>query len=365
MRVILLIDANSIYCKEYIENILLGKYEVIVLSYEYNRRFRKYYKDNGIKVWDSPDINKLLKKAEKQINSDDIFHVHFVNPHILKILRKPYMKCQKRILTYWGSDLFRTSFIERYSALPYIYNADIVTVINNVMYQKIRKMVLKKKQKSIKCLDFGNSFFNTIDDISTQMSVEECKSYWGLDTKKIIVSVGYNAIKEQQHLEMMQEVVKLPEKILQKLFFVFHFGYGKKDNIYMKQLKTVLEKNHLQYKIIEQFLDKREIAILRLSTDIFLYGQTTDALSASMLEYLYAGAVLIKPKWLDYSELRDMGISYSEYKSFQEIPRLLVNLIRNGISRTMKNRGILKRTKSWEALSSEWEALYKENSSAK
>jgi hypothetical protein len=365
MKVILLIDANSIYCKEYIENVLLGKYEVIVLSYQYNRRFRKYYKENGIRVWDSPDVNELLKKAEKQITSNDIFHVHFVNPCMLKILQKPYMKCQKRILTYWGSDLLRTSFIERYSALPYIYNADIITVINDVMYQKLRKMVVRRKQRCIKCLDFGNSFFNMIDEVSNQMSVEECKAYWGLEPEKIIVSVGYNAIKEQQHLEMMQEVVKLPKKVLQKLFFVFHFGYGKKENLYIKQLNMTLQKNHIQYKIIEQFLDKKEIAILRLSTDIFLYGQTTDALSASVMEYLYAGAVLIKPKWIDYSELSDMGISYSEYKSFQEIPHLLIDLIRHGINRTMKNRGVLKRTKSWEALSSEWEALYKENSNVK
>ncbi len=365
MKVILLIDANSIYCKEYIENVLLGKYEVIVLSYEYNRRFRKYYKENGIRIWDSPDINKLLKIAENQITNDDIFHVHYVNPYILKILQKSYAKCQKRILTYWGSDLLRTSFIERCAALPYIYNADVITVINDVMYQKLRKMLIKRKQRCIKCLDFGNSFFNMIDDVSNQMSVEECKSYWELKSEKIIVSVGYNAIKEQQHLQMMQEVVKLPKKVLQKMLFVFHFGYGKKDNLYIKKLKMVLQKNHIQYKIIEQFLDKREIAILRLSTDIFLYGQTTDALSASMMEYLYAGAILIKPKWLDYSELKDMGISYFEYKSFEEIPHLLIDLIKNGISRTIKNRGVLKRTKSWEALSSEWEALYKENSSVK
>lgn len=232
------------------------------------------------------------------------------------------------------------------------------------MREKLKSYICKRSWKQIKCLDFGNSTLDSIDKVSIQMTIDECKRYFGLDINKIIIFVGYNAVREQQHFEMMREVVKLSEKFIEKLFFVFHFGYGAKNSAYMIQLKSLLKENNISYKIFTQFMNKDDIAILRRSADIFLYGQTTDALSCSVIEYLYAGAIVVKPAWLDYFKLKKKGIQYYEYARFEELPELLTMIIGQGICKINKDieqQKELRSLCSWDKLSAKWRLLYEEN----
>lgn len=366
MRVVMLVNADSIFCKEYVEHVLLGKYEVLIISNR-NKRYRNYYRANGIEVlhWTpSPTfVGRLTDGIANKIKKDDIFHVHYVEPRTLKYLWIPWIKCKKRILTYWGSDLLRHSDKQIRSLWPFLYTADEIIVLNSDMQRRMKTKVSKIKWNSIKRLDFGNSIFDHIEEVSRQMSINECKQYLDLPDDKTIVSVGYNSIREQQHLEMMREVVKLPKELLANMFFVFHFGYGVKTTSYIKQLYELLQENNVQYKVIERFLEKREIAILRLGTDIFLYGQTTDAHSESVIEYLYAGSVLIKPKWLDYSDIK--GVSYYEYGRFEEIEGILESLMEKGIRRMWQNKEPLIKQKSWSVFVPKWRALYKEKPGGK
>ncbi len=367
MRVVLLINADSIFCKEYVEYVLFGKYETLIVS-RVNTQYRQYYRENGIKVLCYSNIEKLVEKLEKKICSDDIFHVHYVNIQDLRKLWRFWLKCRKRILSYWGSDLLRVPTRQILATLPFLYSADSITVINKEMRQKLKKYMCRVKWRHIKCLDFGNSTLDKIDEVSVQMSSEKCKEYLGLDSKKVIISVGYNAIREQQHLEMMREVVKLPKELIDKAFFLFHFGYGAKDDVYISQLTSFLHEKNVPYKIITEFMDKEDIAVLRLCTDIFLYGQTTDALSCSVIEHLYAGAILVKPVWLDYLELKKKGIKYYEYVRFNELSSLLAQLIYkkpSKINRGLKEHKILRNLSSWDRLSSKWLSLYMEEANGK
>lgn len=362
MKVVLLTNADSIFCKEYVEYVLLGKFEILIVSPN-NRQYRQYYKENGIKVLHYLDSEMLAKRLEGQICSNDIFHVHYVDGRVLKKLWKPWLMCKIRILSYWGSDLLRVQPKQILSTLPFLYSADNITVINKSMRQKLKKYVIRTKWRHIKCLDFGNSAFDKIDVASVLMSVEKSKKYFELNPKKTIIFVGYNANREQQHLEMMREAAKLPKELIEEVFFVFHFGYGAVNNNYIKQLEAFLCGNDIPYKILTQFMNKDDIAVLRLCADIFLYGQTTDALSSSVMEYLYAGAVLVKPAWLDYLQLREKGIKYYEYEQFDEIPKLLEEIIKRETGRTNKGekeQRILRNLSSWDRLAPKWLALYKE-----
>lgn len=366
MRVVILTIADSIYCKEYVEHVLLGQYEVLIIS-DRNKKYCRYYKENGVKViiWHPPQTlaEMFTDRTADIINSDDIFHVHYVEPRTLKYLWRPWMKCRKRILSYWGSDLLRLPLKQIRSMWPFIYTADEITVINNFMRRKMKDVVSRRAWNRIRCIDFGIPMYDTIEEVSRKMSINECKQHFGLPDDKIIVAVGYNANREQQHLEMMREVVKLPGELLSEMFFVFHLGYGCKESAYIRQLYRILEENNVQYKVLERFLDKKETSILRLGTDILLYGQTTDAMSASVMECLYAGAVLIKPQWIDYSEVN--GIDYYEYKQFSEISGILENLIKKGVKRMPKNRKPLREQQSWDVMAPKWKALYKEKVNGK
>lgn len=366
-RVVLITtEANSIFIKEYVENVLLGRYDVLLVTNEC-RKYRRFYRENGVKVvvWNPPKTFALRPagRISDKIRRDDIIHVHYVEPNYLRYLFVPWIKCKKRILTYWGSDLLRLPMGQIKSIGPFLYTADSLVIMNENMRPKMQEAVGKWRWNRIKCIDFGNSIFDEIDKAEKIMTADDCRKRFELPTDKITVAVGYNPIREQQHLEMMQEVVKLPEELLSQMFFVFHFGYGQRETAYINRLYKLLEENNLQYIVLEKFLEKQETAILRLCMDVFLYGQTTDALSASMLEYMYAGAVLIKPAWLKYAEFEDYD--YHEYKKFEELAPLLERLVRQGIVKTEHNRKLLKGRKSWDVYTPQWRALYGEKPNGK
>ena len=63
--------------------------------------------------------------------------------------------------------------------------------------------------------------------------------------------------------------------------------------------------------------------MLRLCADVFILAIRTDAFSASMQEYLYAGACVIKGAWLGYPQLEDMGIELASFRDFADVPALV------------------------------------------
>ena len=73
--------------------------------------------------------------------------------------------------------------------------------------------------------------------------------------------------------------------------------------------------------VLTQFLGPEDSAMLRLSADVFILAIRTDAFSASMQEYLYAGACVLKGAWLGYPQLEDMGIELNPSATLPIYPR--------------------------------------------
>ena len=100
--------------------------------------------------------------------------------------------------------------------------------------------------------------------------------------------------------------------------------------------------------------------MLRLSADAFVLAIKTDAFSASMQEYLYAGACVLKGAWLGYPQLTDMGISLSEFTDFSEIPALLSQIMDGRLAGlTDEQRALFPQLYSWDAVRESWLALYR------
>ncbi len=338
MNIVFLGDADSFWMKEYINQIFEKNGPDIIIVTNRNNKFRKLYEEIGIKVYVIPKkkritnlvstykVNKNVSLISKKIGAIDIFHVQYVDFKLLLSCKKLLKKSQKIIFTFWGSDLLRAYFKHIIVIRLFMKYASVITVMNKSMKEEFIKKFGNKYLPKIKIIDFGNSVYDEIDFVQLSMDKDSCKRYWGLDERKIIIHVGYNATPEQQHIEIMKEMKRLSGRVLENSVFVFHFGYGMYTEDYEKQLREILEGDNIQYKIINSFLDKKEIAILRLSADVFIYGQTTDALSGSVLEYVYAGSISVIPRWLDYSELKERDIYFEEYGEFKELPDIL-NLI--------------------------------------
>ena len=101
---------------------------------------------------------------------------------------------------------------------------------------------------------------------------------------------------------------------------------------------------------------------LRKTTDIFILAQTTDALSNSMLESLYAGAIVINASWLRYSSLKNEGVYYLTFDSFDRMNRVLVNILNNydqEKENCLINKEKIAKISSWYYLRDNWKNLYK------
>jgi len=137
--------------------------------------------------------------------------------------------------------------------------------------------------------------------------------------------------------------------------------YGNLNIDYHEEVREKIRSITNNFKIFENFMQTEDIARFRCCADIFIHGQTTDALSASFQEYIYAGAVVLNAKWLQYNELEERGIRYIEFGSFEEIPMLVTKIVSNLEEYKLafsNNRDILRAFSSVEAVSQEWYSIY-------
>jgi hypothetical protein len=171
---------------------------------------------------------------------------------------------------------------------------------------------------------------------------------------KIIV-VGYNGSPNQQHFDIINSLSKYNWN---DDLFIFPFTYGG-TKLYRKKLEIMINKKELSYLFIDDYLSNEKIAALRVISDVLVQLQTTDALSASTQEHLYAGSRVIVGSWLPYSFLRDNGVIYETVDSVDEIGEYLNKTITNKISKYKKNHNnkIIRNLSSWDETINCWYSL--------
>ena len=100
---------------------------------------------------------------------------------------------------------------------------------------------------------------------------------------------------------------------------------------------------------------------LRLRTDIMIQVPDSDAFSATMIEVMFGGGILITGAWLPYGKLKRNGIYHCELEEFKYLAVNLQDIIENLTSYKIKagsNPCILKRMFSEEHITSMWSNAY-------
>jgi uncharacterized protein with ACT and thioredoxin-like domain len=108
-------------------------------------------------------------------------------------------------------------------------------------------------------------------------------------------------------------------------------------------------------------MPNEEVSQLRIASDIMIQLQTTDMLSASMLEHIYAKNIIITGSWLPYKDLREWGLVYHEVEEVMDIGQKLQNVLLNFddfISEIKINRSILNQKYNKNEIISQWIDLY-------
>lgn len=385
MNVLLLGISDSVFTRDFCLHVL-GKKDIntVILTPALAKQYSQDYRNNHVKeirwpdffqkgirrqfgVW--PLIIKKWRDLGNEIgfgNSYDVMHVHYVEPLHLIYFYYFWKKARKRVLTFWGSDFFSASKVKLLLYPYFLRRATSIVFMIRKQCDYFQSVFGHKYDDKIHIIDFGNSLLNVIDDVNQRYTVEECKEHFALPVNKVIVHVGYNASRGQQHIEILRNMAILPKDIIDKMKLVFHVSYGLCNNFeaYKQQLIEIMDIVKLDYIFIDSYLQGEELAMFRKTCDLFIYGQRTDARSASPLEYIYAGAKFVCPAWLvdNYKLLDQSGIKYYVYEEFSKLPEAIqlcmntMDLPSEQISEQGR-KGIHDEI-SWDSLAPKWRKLY-------
>jgi len=302
------------------------------------------------------------KKNLKEYGSADLIHVHYASR--LNIFLLPFFKKSgtRTIVTYWGSDLLRRG--KRYvkSLRPFLAYADIITFNSMELIALFNQMFRNKFAGKIVNVKFGISMFEYINENEDQESIRDAKEKIHLPQDKIIVVCGHTRAKEHRQLEVLKQIQTMDQSLLQGLCIVFPMTYGSADEKYEQELEALSKKLPCPVHFYREYMSEEDIARLRRVTDIFIHAQKTDAFSATLQEFLYAGSLVLNGSWLKYPDLRTAGIEYFEFDDIRDIPAKLQTVILQfeALKNAMKaNRKKIHQLSAWETVADEWLKLYK------
>lgn len=405
MHILMIASAESLWTKKYIENILLPSGHTVTILSEKCCVFKDFYDTHGIKVVTLAPLPQLARrmytsdanthvsfkrqiyvaakhimptwlkkyirtsrmrhtliKVTKGMQLPDVIHMHYIVPDMEETFSYIWKKFSgKIIMTYWGSDIFRLT--DRQYNQNLLIKADAITFMSKELKIKFQNIYGNKFNSKLHIIDFGVSGYDVLNTINrNNVSRESNRQHFSIPKNKICIMAGYNASPGQQHLQIIEAVGKLPDALRRKIHLLLQYSYNyTESNKYYASIQEVLKHSNFSWSIIDKFMDDYECAQLRSIVDIFIHAQITDALSASMLEYIYAGALVINGSWLHYPELDSRGIFYLKFDTFEELTSLLENVLSTDGWPSFDpfiNRTALHKMNSWNAVKQNWLQIY-------
>lgn len=375
-KIFLIGSLSSIHIYNYIKNVLsMTDFDITVYHTNSLSSIRKEYMDyyrrvginiiGGFSILEVGRIKYIISiyKGIKSLGNFDFLHMHYVSYYFCPIIYLFRKKFKFIILSYWGSDLLRSSLFKRLLTLPLINHSKKISFMTQDMLDYFGRLSYPFKKNIIKCSveDLGSLYCEKIDSCIRMLSIEKkyIYNYFGLQSQKKTIVIGYCGRKEMRQYETINSLLQLPKKVLSSIQLLIP-AFGITSELKSK-IENLCNENNLSYHIYDKFMDFNEIPKFRCISDIFIHAQTTDALSAAMLEHLYAGSIVLNGSWLKYTILQKHHVKYFQFSNFEELPNSLIDILNNYdvIKEEMQeNRSKLVVLLSWEHYRSLWLNLY-------
>lgn len=385
MNVLLLGKTDSIFTRDFCKNILNSdEVSTVILTQTLSKEYCRDYEEANVKQVRWPEcflkgIRKQLsallylprtwRKLREEIgfeNKIDVIHVHYVEPLHLIYFFPFWNEAKKRILTFWGSDIYTITRTKKVLLRYFLKHASSIIFMISNQHEFFQSKYGHKYDDKVKIIDFGNGLIDELDAVMSNYTKKDCKDHFKMPLDKLSVHIGYNASRAQQHLEIVENMLLLPKDILSRMELVFSVSYkcGSDFEQYKHQLTDVMNKAELSYRFFDEYLQGEELAMFRRTCDLFVYGQETDARSESPLEYVYAGAEFICPAWLadNYELLDRSNTRYYVYDAFDNLCDSVRSCLENinvpdgKISEWGRQK--IRDEISWDAVGEEWRKLY-------
>jgi len=290
--------------------------------------------------------DKILLTLSKNYKIVDIHYFSTIYDHVLKQFNNTNIK-----ISFWGSDAYRITE-ERKQKLNNLTSVAKLIRFNTIeMYTKMESHFEQKEKLGHQI--FGNSIFETISDIN--FSKIEAKRKLNIPIDKISVFVGYNACKGQQHNMMLNQINNLPKHLKNQLVLILPLTYGA-DNETKEKIITAARDTKIETIYFKNSLTEVEIGLLRLSSDIVINFQITDAFSGSLQEHFYTNSIMIVGDWLLYDWLKSKGLFFYTITE-NKLTELMTHIIENFEEEKQKfitNKETIYSISSWGSIIESW-----------
>ena len=269
-------------------------------------------------------------------------------------------KTQRLNLNVGGSDFYRVDKKQKDFKKSLIACADKVTAETERTVQEFREYYRDEVENKMGLLPFGIEVLDFIDS-NKDRNMNEFKRKYHIPLNKIVVTCGHNAIEEHHHMEIISALEQLSENVKRQIVCVFPMTYPNGREEYISKVITRLDEIGLEHVILTDFMDFQSMAEYALISDIMIHVQTTDQLSSTMLEEMYAGSIVIAGSWLPYQSLHEMGIYFLDVDTIPDVTAVLEDVVTNIESYKKKcagNSEIVWKHSSWDELAPKWRALW-------
>lgn len=377
-RILMIADSDSIWTKQYLEYLLLpAGYEVVLFPIWGNGgHFSDFYRENGVTVYCDTHtlplaryIPRVRMWARIALNARDLaklgpfdaVHDHYLSQRDLALGERVAKRVQApHVCSFWGSDLLRASKRSLRRMAPYLRRCHAFTLNNELGRDKLRSACGEALARKAKLQYLGITGYAAIDSAREKYTRDECRAHFGIAKDRFVLCVGYSASSAQQQLQVLKAMQRLlPKERYENMTLVLQHTYCENDADYVARTHKLAAELPCQTVVLTKFMGPEESAMLRLAADLFVLAITTDAFSASMQEYLYAGACVIKAAWLGYPQLDAMGISLPEFGTFDQIPELIARAMDGELTAlSPEQRARFSKLYSWQAVREQWLELY-------
>lgn len=376
MKILLIADASSIWTAKYVDRVLapLGCEVVVLTSSRPVSAFAALYDHPDVTIRYQhelprllsyvPGLRGILKRARtaaslRRLGPFDVIHVQMVLIWRVKLAFRLQSRETRVILSYWGSDLLRRTGSQINAMRRYLRRSNQVTVNSREMEEAFRDGYDDLDIFPI-LVPFGVNGIEAIDSLSqNELRSDWCESL-GLPTDRIILTVGYNGRPGQQHLEVFDAIGSNPKEVRERYHVVLPMTYGLANEEYCEHVTEAAASLGCGFTVLRAFLNEEQQARLCLATDLFVNAQKTDALSAALQEFLYAGTDVFSGSWLNYPELDEADVRMTEFDVPAELSGLLARYAVHfrGHRSPDSVRPSSIRARSWTTLAPKWGELY-------
>lgn len=269
-------------------------------------------------------------------------------------------KTRRLNLNVGGSDFYRACEDEREFRRNLIMCADSIMAGTDETVRNFSGYYGDGVKEKMALLPFG---VEVLDWIRQKEGIQRdvLKEKFQLPVDKLVVTCGHNSLESHQHIKMIEALEKLTADMKKQMFFVFPMTYPEGQDAYIAKVRERLARSSLAYMILTKFMDFEEMAEYAMASDVMIHVQTTDQLSSTMLEEMYAGGITIAGEWLPYRSLRDMGMFFLDVRYVSDIGTVLKDVLINRVEykeKSKANKEIIWRNSSWEEVAPRWRALW-------